>query len=59
MITADYLDTLEPHQMRAALLSLMGELAERDGVIARQGLEVVFKQAMIDKLTLSTRCSRA
>lgn len=37
--------------MRAALLSLMGELAERDGVIARQGQEVVFKQALIDKLT--------
>lgn len=37
--------------MRAALLSLMGELAERDGVIERQGQEVVFKQALIDKLT--------
>ena len=37
--------------MRAALLSLMGELAERDGVIARQGQEVVFKQVLIDKLT--------
>ena len=37
--------------MRAALLSLMGELAERDGVIARQGQEAVFKQAQIDKLT--------
>ena len=36
VITADHLDTLEPQQMRAALLSLMGELAERDGVIARQ-----------------------
>ena len=34
--------------MRAALLSLMGELAERDGVIARQGQEAVFKQAQID-----------
>ncbi len=44
MITADLLDTLEPQQMRAALLSLMGELAERDGVIERQGQEVVFKQ---------------
>ncbi|MDO9505464.1 IS66 family transposase [Hydrogenophaga sp.] len=51
MITADHLDTLEPQQMRAALLSLMSELAERDGVIARQGQEVVFKQALIDKLT--------
>jgi transposase len=51
VITADHLDTLEPHQMRAALLSLMGELAERDGVIERQGQEVVFKQALIDKLT--------
>jgi transposase len=49
--TADHLDTLEPQQMRAALLSLMGELAERDSVIARQGQEVVFKQALIDKLT--------
>ena len=37
--------------MRAALLSLMSELAERDGVIERQGQEVVFKQALIDKLT--------
>ena len=37
--------------MRAALLSLMGELAERDGVIERQDQEVVFKQALIDKLT--------
>ena len=51
VITADHLDSLEPQQMRAALLSLMGELAERDGVIARQGQEVVFKQALIDKLT--------
>ncbi|QHE76140.1 IS66 family transposase [Hydrogenophaga sp. PBL-H3] len=51
MITADHLDTLEPQQMRAALLSLMSELAERDGVIERQGQEVVFKQALIDKLT--------
>jgi transposase len=51
VITADHLDTLEPQQMRTALLSLMGELAERDGVIARQGQEVVFKQALIDKLT--------
>ena len=51
VITADHLDTLEPQQMRAALLSLMGELAERDGVIARQGQEAVFKQAQIDKLT--------
>ncbi len=50
-ITADHLDTLEPQQMRAALLSLMVELAERDDVIARQGQEVVFKQALIDKLT--------
>ena len=47
VITADHLDTLEPQQMRAALLSLMGELAERDGVIARQGQEAVFKQAQI------------
>ena len=51
VITADLLNTLEPQQMRAALLSLMGELAERDGVIERQGQEVVFKQALIDKLT--------
>jgi transposase len=51
VITADLLDTLEPQQMRAALLSLIGELAERDGVIERQGQEVVFKQALIDKLT--------
>ena len=51
VITADHLDSLEPQQMRAALLSLMGELAERGCVIARQGQEVVFKQALIDKLT--------
>ena len=51
VITTDHLDTLEPQQMRAALLSLMGELAERDSVIERQGQEVVFKQALIDKLT--------
>jgi transposase len=51
VITPDHLDTLEPQQMRAALLSLMGELAERDSVIARQGQEAVFKQALIDKLT--------
>ena len=51
MITPDHLDTLEPQQMRAALLSLIGELAERDGVIARQDREAVFKQALIDKLT--------
>ena len=51
VIIADHLDTLEPQQMRAALLSLMGELAERDGVIERQGQEAVFKQALIDKLT--------
>lgn len=51
VITADHLDTLDPQQMRAAMLSLIGELAERDGVIERQGQEVVFKQALIDKLT--------
>ncbi|WP_395670202.1 IS66 family transposase [Rhodoferax sp.] len=51
MITAEHIDTLKPAQMRAALLSLMGELATRNSVIARQSNEAVFKQALIDKLT--------
>ena len=51
MITEKHIDVLKPAQMRAALLSIMGELAERDDLIARQGQEAVFKQALIDKLT--------
>jgi transposase len=44
-------DTLEPQQMREALRALMDKLAERDGLIARQSKEALFKQALIDKLT--------
>lgn len=44
-------DTLEPQQMRQALRTLMRDLAERDGLIARQSKEALFKQALIDKLT--------
>ena len=51
MITEQHIDTLKPAQMRAALLSLMGELATQNSVIARQSKEAVFKQALIDKLT--------
>lgn len=51
MITAEHIDTLKPAQMRAALVSLMDELATQNNVIARQSNEAVFKQALIDKLT--------
>ena len=51
VITAEHPDTLEPQQMREALRTLMRELAERDGLIARQTKEALFKQALIDKLT--------
>jgi transposase len=51
VIAAPHLDSLEPHQMRQALMSLLADLAARDERIQRQEREARFKQALIDKLT--------
>ncbi len=51
MIAPQQLDTLDPQQMRQALLTLMAEMAAKDELLARQAREVAFKQALIDKLT--------
>ena len=45
------LDTLDPQQMRQALLALQAEVARKDEIIRRHEREVAFKQATIDKLT--------
>jgi len=44
-------DTLDPQQMRQALLALQAEVARKDEIIQRQEREAAFKQATIDKLT--------
>jgi len=44
-------DTLDPQQMRQALLALQAEVARQDQIIQRQEREAAFKQATIDKLT--------
>jgi transposase len=51
VIGPQQLDSLDPQQMRQALLTLMGEMAAKDELLARQEREVAFKQALIDKLT--------
>ena len=51
MIAPQHLDTLDPQQMRQALLSLMAEVAAKDELLDRRSREVAFKQAQLDKLT--------
>ncbi len=51
MIATQQIDTLDPQQMRQALLGLMAEMAVKDELLARQAREVAFKQALVDKLT--------
>jgi transposase len=51
VIAPQQLDSLDPQQMRQALLTLMAEMAAKDELLARQRSEVAFKQALIDKLT--------
>ena len=51
MIGPQQLDTLDPQQMRQALLTLMAEVAAKDELLARHAREATFKQALIDKLT--------
>ena len=51
MIGPQQLDTLDPQQMRQALLTLMAQLAAKDELLARHAREATFKQALIDKLT--------
>jgi transposase len=51
VIAPQHLDTLDPQQMRQALLSLMAEMANKDELLDRRAREVAFKQAQVDKLT--------
>jgi transposase len=51
LIVAQQLDTLDPQQMRQALLGLMAEMAAQDELLERQKREVAFKQALVDQLT--------
>ena len=51
VISPQQLDTLDPQQMRQALLGLMAEMATKDEQLERQTREVAFKQALVDKLT--------
>jgi transposase len=51
VIAPQQLDSLDPQQMRQALLTLMAEMAAKDELLARERREVAFKQALIDKLT--------
>jgi transposase len=51
VIATQQLDHLDPQQMRQALLTLMTEMAAKDELLERQQREVVFKQALVDKLT--------
>ena len=51
MIAPQQLDSLDPQQLRQALLRLMAEMAAKDELLARERREVAFKQALIDKLT--------
>ena len=54
MISAEQLDSLDPHT-RQAMLSLLSELkaelSAKDALIAQRDREAAFKQALIDKLT--------
>jgi transposase len=51
VIAPPQLDSLDPQQMRQALLRLVSEMAAKDELLARERREVAFKQALIDKLT--------
>jgi transposase len=51
VIAPQHLDSLDPQQMRQALLTLMAEVAAKDELLERQQREVAFKQAQVDKLT--------
>ena len=51
MIALQQLDTLDPQQMRQALLRLMAEMAVKDELLEQRLREVAFKQAQVDKLT--------
>ncbi len=51
MIAPQQLDTLDPQQMRQALLTLTAQMAAKDELLARKEREATFKQALIDKLT--------
>lgn len=51
MIAAQQIDSLDPQQMRQALMSLLADVAAKDERIQRQQREATFKQALIDKLT--------
>ncbi len=51
MIAPQQLHTLDPQQMRQALLTLTAQLAAKDELLARREREATFKQALIDKLT--------
>jgi transposase len=51
VIAAQHIDSLDPQQMRQALLSLMTQMAAKDELLERQRREVAFKQALVDKLT--------
>jgi len=51
VIAPQQLDTLDPQQMRQALLTLMAEVAAKDELLGRREREVAFKQALVDKLT--------
>lgn len=51
MIAPQPLDSLDPQQMRQALLGLMAEMTVKDQLLERRQREVAFKQAQVDKLT--------
>jgi len=51
VIASQQLDTLDPQQMRQALLTLMAENAAMDVLLDQRQREVAFKQAQVDKLT--------
>ena len=58
MIATQQLDSLDPEQMRQALLALMAEMSDKDEQLRDQAVELerskreaAFKQNLIDKLT--------
>jgi transposase len=51
VIADEHLDTLDPEQLREALRAARAEVALKDQLLAKREHEVVFKQAIIDKLT--------
>ena len=44
VIAPQQFDTLDPQQMRQALLGLMAEMAAKDELLERQTREVAFKE---------------